>query len=81
MARKINQEPLYISAFWDWLPNLGEVAGGKIPNNVDGISMLPSMKGLKQKQHDYLYWEFPSYGVQQAVRMGNGKVFDKNVKS
>ena len=52
---------------------MSEVAGGKNPENIDGISMMPAMKGIKQKKHDYLYWEFPSYGVQQAVRMGNWK--------
>ena len=63
----------HVSAFWDWLPTLSEVAGGKNPKNIDGISMMPAMKGINQKKHDYLYWEFPSYGVQQAVRMGDWK--------
>ena len=36
--------------------------------------MMPTMKGIKQKKHDYLYWEFQSYGVKQAVRIGNCKV-------
>ena len=35
--------------------------------------MLQAMEGKEQKKHNYLYWEFPSYGVQQAVRMGNWK--------
>ncbi len=63
----------HVSAFWDWLPTLSEVAGGQTPKNIDGISMLPVMEGKEQKKHNYLYWEFPSYGVQQAVRMGNWK--------
>ena len=63
----------HISAFWDWLPTLSEVAGGQTPKNIDGISMLPAMEGKEQKKHNYLYWEFPSYGVQQAVRMGDWK--------
>ena len=31
------------------------------------------MIGKKQKSHKFLYWEFPSYGSQQAVRLGNWK--------
>jgi arylsulfatase len=27
----------------------------------------------QQKKHAYLYWEFPGYGGQQAVRMGRWK--------
>ena len=27
----------------------------------------------QQRDHDYLYWEFPEHGFKQAVRMGNWK--------
>ena len=33
----------------------------------------------KQKQHEYLYWEFPGYGGQQAVRMGDWKAVRQNM--
>lgn len=63
--------------FPDMLPTLAEVAGaGKdVPKDVDGVSILPTLLGQadKQKQHDYLYWEFNGYGGQQAVRMGDWK--------
>ncbi len=63
-----------ISAFWDVLPTLAEVAGTKAPENIDGISFLPELLGQEdQKQHEFLYWEFPSYEGQQAVRMGDWK--------
>jgi arylsulfatase len=47
---------------------------GAIPKETDGLSILPTLldKG-EQKKHAFLYWEFPSYGGQQAVRMGNWK--------
>ena len=62
------------SAFWDYLPTFCEVAGADIPAGIDGISMLPTLRGEPQSEtHDFLYWEFPSYGGQQAVRMGNWK--------
>jgi len=29
--------------------------------------------GKEQKAHDYLYWEFPAYGGQQAIRIDKWK--------
>ncbi len=50
----------HISAFWDLLPTCVELAGIEIPENIDGISFLPTLLGKSeiQKQHEYLYWEF-----------------------
>ncbi len=60
-------------AFWDFLPTAAEIAGVKPPTNIDGISMLPALLGRKQRQHDFLYWEFQERGFTQAVRMGDWK--------
>ena len=69
-----------ISAFWDVLPTLAEVAGTKAPDNIDGISFLPELLGKKdQLKHEFLYWEFPAYQGQQAVRMGDWKGLRKNI--
>ena len=58
--------------FPDVLPTLAECAGAKLPQHVDGISLLPLLKGKKQNTGDrFLYWEFP--GQQVAVRNGNWK--------
>jgi arylsulfatase len=76
----------HISAFWDLLPTLCEVAGSDAPEGIDGISFLPAMTGDgTQAEHEYLYWEFPSYTGQQAVRMGDWKglrkgIFDGNLE-
>jgi hypothetical protein len=32
-----------------------------------------------QKEHEFLYWEFPAYGGQQAVRMGDWKAIRRNL--
>lgn len=69
-----------ISAVWDVLPTLADVAGIEAPKNIDGISFLPTLLGNEQKQHSYLYWEFPGYGGQQAVRMGKWKGIRMNIK-
>jgi arylsulfatase len=71
----------HISAFWDVLPTLSEIAGASVPEDIDGISFAPVLLGTpeKQTQHDYLYWEFPSYKGQQAIRMGKWKAIRKNI--
>ncbi len=62
----------HASAFWDFLPTCCELIGEDPPENIDGISMLPTLSGQpqKQKKHEYLYWELRG---QQAVRMGPWK--------
>ncbi|MEO2091658.1 MAG: arylsulfatase [Gemmataceae bacterium] len=61
-------------AFWDFLPTLCELTGAEIPKGIDGISFLPTLLGKGgQTAHDFLYWEFPGYGGQQAVREGDWK--------
>lgn len=69
------------SAFWDVLPTLCDVAGVKTPEEIDGLSLAPTLFGHpdRQRQHDYLYWEFAAYGGQQAVRMGNWKGIRQNM--
>jgi arylsulfatase len=56
------------------LPTLCEIAKSDTPQKLDGISFAPTLFGEgEQEQREYLYWEFPAYGVQQAVRAGNWK--------
>ena len=69
----------HVSAFYDMMPTLCELAGIETPA-TDGISMVPELLGDKQQQgHDFLYWEFPSYGGQQALRMGRWKGIRSNI--
>ncbi|MCO5236883.1 MAG: arylsulfatase [Chitinophagaceae bacterium] len=65
----------HLSAFWDFLPTVCEITGMTTPADIQGISFLPALLGQteKQKHHEYLYWEFPGYGGQQAVRLGKWK--------
>ena len=82
---RANSQSDHISAFYDVLPTLCDVIGVKAPLTTDGISFLPTLLEKKQKRHRYLYWEFPSYNGQQAVRMGKWKgirkdIFDGNRK-
>jgi arylsulfatase len=62
----------HVSAFWDFYPTFAEIAGAELPEELDGLSMLPTLLGTpaEQQQHEYLYWEFQG---RQAVRMGRWK--------
>lgn len=71
----------HISAFYDVLPTVCDISGIQTPEHTDGISFLPELLGKNnQPEHDYLYWEFPESGGQQAVRIGNWKGIRKNIK-
>jgi arylsulfatase A-like enzyme len=60
-----------VCAFWDFLPTACDIAGVETPENIDGISILPTLLGKdSQTQHQYLYWE---HNHSQAVRMGKWK--------
>ncbi len=69
----------HISAFWDVLPTFADIIGAEVPANIDGISFLPELLGKKQKQHEYLYWEFHEQGGKMAVRMDNWKAVQLGV--
>lgn len=65
----------HVSAFWDVMPTIAELAGVKSPENMDGISFLSTLLGEnEQKIHDYLYWEFHELGGRQAIRKNNWKL-------
>ena len=65
----------FVSGFEDWLPTLLEVAGAKssLPEKSDGVSLVPTFLGRKQVERPFLYREFPAYGGQQSVRVGDWK--------
>ncbi|HUX58614.1 MAG TPA: arylsulfatase [Bacteroidales bacterium] len=65
----------HISAFWDVMPTIAELSGADLPENIDGISFLPTLIGKgEQKEHEFLYWEFHELGGRQAVRKDNWKL-------
>jgi len=69
----------HISSFYDILPTLCDVAEVNVTQKTDGISFKNTLLNSKQKPHDFLYWEFPSYNGQQAVRIGKWKGIRKNI--
>lgn len=70
----------HISVFYDIYPTLQEIATDSFDTDLDGISFYPELTGdNNQKQHEYLYWEFPEYGGQTAIRKDNYKVLWKDM--
>lgn len=81
----------HICAFYDLMPTFCDIVGvknyekkyrnkEKEVDYFDGISFAPTLLGKKkQKEHDFLYWEFNETN-QIAVRMGDWKLIVKKGK-
>ena len=71
-----------VTGFEDWMPTLLELAGAPeaIPENIDGISFAPTLLGGRQGVRPFLYREFPAYGGQQYVRIGDWKGIRQNLQ-
>ncbi len=68
--------------FPDVLPTLNGIAGGgpmPADQKTDGISFTHELFGGLKPKRDVLYWEFPSYGGQQAVTEGTWKAVRQNL--
>lgn len=56
----------------DICPTILAAAGAEIPKEIEGVNLLPFLKGEKKGQpHEALFWRF---GRQWAVRMGDFKL-------
>jgi arylsulfatase A len=71
-----------VTGFEDWMPTLLELAGAPeaIPNKIDGVSFAPALLGGQQGVRPFLYREFPGYGGQQYVRIGDWKGVRQNLQ-
>lgn len=67
----------HLGYFPDIMPTLAALARAECPDDIDGISIAPTLlgnrrAGSKQANHEYLYWE---YGGQVAVRWKQWKAY------
>ena len=65
----------------DLFPTVAAAAGVKVGHQVDGIDILPALKGGTLKRQA-LYWHYPHYGNQGgipggAIREGDYKLFER----
>lgn len=76
------QQSDHVSVQYDLMATLADLLKIEAPDN-DGISYLPTLLGQKQlqKQHPYLYWEYPENGGQIAVRLGDWKAVKMKMKT
>jgi arylsulfatase A len=64
----------------DIFPTLLEIAGVPLPTDrtIDGVSLLPVLKGNGKLNRDALYWHFPHYrgglGPYSIIRQGDWKL-------
>ncbi len=70
-----------VTGFEDWIPTLLELAGEQPPAGLDGISFAPSLLGKRQEPRPFLYREFPAYGGQQCLLVGQWKLVKKDLAS
>lgn len=65
----------HMSGFEDWMPTLLQLIGRTelTPQDIAGISLAPTLLGEAQAPRPFLYREFPGYGGQQSVRVGDWK--------
>ncbi len=72
----------HVGAFWDFLPTACDLAGIESPAGLDGISYAPTLTGRgEQRVHDFLYWEFHEQGTRRALRQGDWKLVQYDVKA
>jgi arylsulfatase A-like enzyme len=84
----------HLTAAWDFLPTLCQLAGTPPPAHTDGISFLPALMEAPQRDHPYLYWEYYHYNYNwekagndlprnwlesKAVRMGKWKAVKNKI--
>lgn len=71
----------HLSAFWDILPTFCELTKQPLPENIDGLSLLPTLLGKshEQKKHRYLYWEFYEKGGRRAALTQEWKAVQLNL--
>ena len=78
-AARVNDNPWY---FADVFPTLCELAKVKPPSDIDGISIVPTLMGNRQKvlSKRFMYWERPARkykDFEQVLRYGKWKAIRK----
>jgi arylsulfatase A len=66
-----------VSVFWDFLPTVAELTGQPIPEQTDGVSLLPTLTGNpgRQKPREAIYFEWSRTDrAGQVVRKGHWKL-------
>ena len=65
-----------LTSFADFVPTAIELAGGTVPENLDGKSLLPVLSGRTSKHHDYVYGVSHNQGIQRRSVFPQRSVHD-----
>lgn len=78
---KAHRKTIHISTFWDFLPTICDIVGVKEPKGVNGISYLSVLLGeeSRQRQHEYIYYEFYEMDGKQSILKDGWKLIRLNV--
>lgn len=63
----------------DFLPTFAGLAGGTVPENVDGLDVTASLEGKAAPSRDALYWHYPHYHAEKpsgAIIKGDLKLIE-----
>ena len=69
----------HASAFWDWLPTFAELGGIPAPARSDGVSLMPTLRGMSGQPPSQIYIEYqhtnptPNYGEFEAGHAGTNR--------
>jgi len=68
-------ESAHIGYHGDFPATVAELAGGKVLEGWDSLSLVPAFleQPTRQQEHEYLYWEFYEGKYAQAARLGKWK--------
>lgn len=71
----------HVSTQYDMMATLSDITG-RMVEGTDGISLRPVLTGHpeKQRNHEFLYFEYPEKGGQMAVRIGDWKGVRRDVR-
>ena len=70
-----------VSISYDLFATISELSGVDETYSTDGISLVDLFTDENiSLDREYIYWEFPSYGGQQAARMGDFKALRTDIK-
>ncbi|MGH1565773.1 sulfatase-like hydrolase/transferase [Mumia sp. DW29H23] len=65
-------------ALWDLFPTFVDLARAETPPGLDGVSLVPLLRGRSLSARPYLYWESHDRGYDQAVRWGQWKLIRRS---
>ena len=75
-------ETKHLSAQYDVMTSLAEIADAEPAVDTDGVSFLPTLLSHPggQGKHEFLFWDFAGYDGQIAVRLGKWKGVKQKVR-